>query len=123
MVKLEFFSQSCFFANVALEVPSGLFADRYGRRAALFSGFIGLVLNGIGFLLFTSFLPFAILFCIYGFSLAMSSGSDRALLYDNLVATGREWEYAKILSRVRSVGALSLGASMLAGGLLYETWS
>jgi|GEM_PF-782442 len=112
-----------FFANVALEVPSGLLADRYGRRVALFSGFVGLVLNGVGFLLFSSFFPFAILFCIYGFSLAMSSGSDRALLYDNLVATGREGEYAKILSRVRSVGALSLGISMLAGGLFYETWS
>jgi MFS family permease len=121
--KIGILQSILFFANVALEVPSGLLADRYGRRVALFSGFIGLVLNGIGFLLFTSFLPFAILFCVYGFSLAMSSGSDRALLYDNLVATGREGEYAKILSRVRSVGALSVGASMLAGGLLYETWS
>ena len=121
--KIGILQSILFFANVALEIPSGLLADRYGRRVALFSGFVGLVLNGIGFLLFTSFLPFAILFCIYGFSLAMSSGSDRALLYDNLVATGREGEYAKILSRIRSVGALSLGASMLAGGLLYETWS
>ena len=53
----------------------------------------------------------------------MSSGSDRALLYDNLVAKGREGEYAKILPRVRSVGALSLGVSMLAGGLFHEIWS
>ncbi|MDY7553498.1 MFS transporter [Pseudomonas sp. FG1] len=53
----------------------------------------------------------------------MGSGSDRALLYDNLLAEHRTEEYPKILSRARAIGAVSLGLSMLLGGVLQNTWS
>ncbi|MFC6338132.1 MFS transporter [Pseudomonas sp. CCM 7891] len=112
-----------FFSSVALEVPSGLIADRYGRKVSLIIGFLGLCISGVGFLLFTSFIPFAIIFCLFGASIAMGSGSDRALLYDNLLAKHRAEEYPKILSRARAIGAVSLGLSMLLGGVLQNTWS
>lgn len=53
----------------------------------------------------------------------MGSGSDRALLYDNLLAENRAGEYPKILGRARAIGAVSLGLSMLLGGVLQDTWS
>lgn len=112
-----------FFSCVALEIPSGLLADRYGRKYSLIIGFSGLFLSGIGFLLFSSFIPFTILFCLFGASIAMGSGSDRALLYDNLLAENRTAEYPKTLSRVRAIGAVSLGLSMLVGGVLQDTLS
>ncbi|CRM80556.1 MFS transporter [Pseudomonas sp. 8 R 14] len=112
-----------FFSSVALEIPSGLLADRYGRKCSLILGFLGLFISGIGFLLFSSFIPFAIIFCLFGASIAMGSGSDRALLYDNLLAQHRAEEYPKILSRARAIGAISLGLSMLLGGVLQDTWS
>lgn len=112
-----------FFSSVALEIPSGLLADRYGRRFSLIIGFLGLFISGVGFLLFSSFVPFAIIFCMFGASIAMSSGSDRALLYDNLLSEHRTDEYPKILSRARAIGAVSLGLSMLLGGVLQDTWS
>ncbi|MCX9149922.1 MFS transporter [Pseudomonas sp. TB1-B1] len=112
-----------FFSCVALEIPSGLLADRYGRKYSLIIGFSGLFLSGIGFLLFSSFIPFAIIFCLFGASIAMGSGSDRALLYDNLLAENRTAEYPKILSRARAIGAVSLGLSMFVGGVLQDTLS
>ncbi|MES2233640.1 MFS transporter [Pseudomonas veronii] len=112
-----------FFSSVALEIPSGLLADRYGRKFSLIIGFLGLFVSGVGFLLFSSFIPFAIIFCLFGASIAMGSGSDRALLYDNLLAEHRTEEYPKILSRARAIGAVSLGLSMLLGGVLQNTWS
>ncbi|MPR04720.1 MFS transporter [Pseudomonas sp. MAFF 212408] len=112
-----------FFSAVALEIPSGVLADRYGRKVSLIIGFLGLCISGIGFLLFSSFIPFAIIFCLFGASIAMSSGSDRALLYDNLLAEHRTEEYPKIVSRARAIGAVSLGLSMLLGGVLQDTWS
>lgn len=112
-----------FFSSVALEIPSGLLADRYGRKFSLIIGFLGLFISGVGFLLFSSFIPFAIIFCLFGASIAMSSGSDRALLYDNLLAENRAEDYPKILSRARAIGAVSLGLSMLLGGVLQDTWS
>lgn len=112
-----------FFSSVALEIPSGLIADRYGRKFSLIIGFLGLFISGLGFLLFSSFIPFAIIFCLFGASIAMSSGSDRALLYDNLLAEHRSEEYPVILSRARAIGAVSLGLSMLLGGILQNTLS
>ncbi|KTC18410.1 hypothetical protein AO391_02995 [Pseudomonas marginalis ICMP 9505] len=112
-----------FFSAVALEIPSGLLADRYGRKVSLIIGFLGLCISGIGFLLFSSFIPFAIIFCLFGANIAMGSGSDRALLYDNLLAEHRTEEYPKIVSRARAIGAVSLGLSMLLGGVLQDTWS
>jgi MFS family permease len=112
-----------FFSSVALEIPSGLIADRYGRKFSLIIGFLGLFISGLGFLLFSSFIPFAIIFCLFGASIAMSSSSDRALLYDNLLAEHRSEEYPVILSRARAIGAVSLGLSMLLGGILQNTLS
>lgn len=112
-----------FFSSVALEIPSGLLADRYGRKISLILGFLGLFISGIGFLLFSDFIPFALIFCLFGASIAMGSGSDRALLYDNLLAENRAEEYPKILGRARAIGAVSLGFSMLLGGVLQDTWS
>lgn len=112
-----------FFSSVALEIPSGLLADRYGRKCSLIIGFLGLSVSGIGFLLFSSFVPFAIIFCLFGMSIAMGSGSDRALLYDNLLADNRAEDYPKILSRARAVGAVSLGLSIFLGGVLQDTLS
>lgn len=112
-----------FFSSVALEIPSGLIADRYGRKLSLIIGFLGLFISGIGFLLFSSFIPFAIIFCLFGASIAMGSGSDRALLYDNLLAEHRSEEYPVILSRARAIGAVSLGLSMFLGGILQDTLS
>ncbi|RMP71543.1 hypothetical protein ALQ17_02767 [Pseudomonas fluorescens] len=112
-----------FFSSVALEIPSGLLSDRYGRKCTLIISFLGLCVSGIGFLLFSSFIPFAIIFCLFGASIAMGSGSDRALLYDNLLAEHRADEYPKILSRARAVGAISLSLSMLLGGVIQDTLS
>ncbi|WP_248488030.1 MFS transporter [Pseudomonas sp. CYM-20-01] len=112
-----------FFSSVALEIPSGLLADRYGRKCTLIISFLGLCISGIGFLLFSSFVPFAIIFCLFGASIAMGSGSDRALLYDNLLAEHRADEYPKILSRARAIGAISLSLSMLLGGVIQDTLS
>ena len=112
-----------FFSCVAMEIPSGLLADRYGRKHSLILGFLGLFISGIGFLLFSDFIPFALIFCLFGASIAMGSGADRALLYDNLLAENRTEEYPRIISRARAIGAVSLGLSMLLGGALQEAMS
>lgn len=112
-----------FFSCVALEIPSDLLADRYGRKHSLILGFLGLFISGIGFLLFSDFIPFALIFCLFGASIAMGSGADRALLYDNLLAENRTEEYPRIISRARAIGAVSLGLSMLLGGALQEAMS
>lgn len=82
----EFFLiQSCFsLAVVVVEIPSGYFADLYGRKNTLI---IASILSGIGF----SYLYFAkelwqfyIYEVIIGTSMAMATGTDFAILYDSV---------------------------------------
>lgn len=82
----EFFLiQSCFsLAVVIVEIPSGYFADLYGRKNTLI---IASILSGIGF----SYLYFAkelwqfyIYEVIIGTSMAMATGTDFAILYDSV---------------------------------------
>ena len=98
--------------TVALELPSGVLADRFGRKALLVFGAAFTVLE---FLV----LPFAHGFLLFGVSAfvaavggASTSGAWNALLYDSLRADGRAGEFEKILGRVRAV---DFTASLLAG--------
>ncbi len=82
----EFFLiQSCFsLAVVVVEIPSGYFADLYGRKNTLI---LASILSGIGF----SYLYFAkelwqfyVYEIIIGTSMAMATGTDFAILYDSV---------------------------------------
>lgn len=79
----EFFLiQSCFsLAVVVVEIPSGYFADLYGRKMTLV---IAGILSGIGFayLYFAKEIwQFYIYELIIGSSMAMATGTDFAILF------------------------------------------
>lgn len=84
-----------------LEVPSGVFADKYSRKHILF--FAQLV-RGLGYLtwiLFPTFWGFLVGFIFWGIKSAFTSGTFEALLYDLLNKNNRKEEYTKILGRSR----------------------
>lgn len=88
-------------AAFLLEVPSGVFADKYSRKHILF--FAQLV-RGLGYLtwiLFPTFWGFLVGFIFWGIKSAFTSGTFEALLYDLLNKNNRKEEYTKILGRSR----------------------
>ena len=107
-----------FWANVLGEIPTGLFGDRFGRKASVCIGLALLIVNALGMILFTSFTPFFILFIIHGLSFAFVSGSDQAHFYDTLKALGREPDFVKLENRLRALGSVTLGIAMVLGGYL-----
>lgn len=97
-----------------LEVPSGVWADRYSRRNILV---LGQVFRGVAFglwLMLPNFLGFLIGFILWGVECALRSGTFEALLYDELAALGREAEFTKVFGRTR---AISSGAMVAAAVL------
>ena len=77
------------------EVPSGVVADRLGRRGTLLCGAL---VNGVGcwtFALAGSFGVFAIGEVLFALGTALISGADSALLYDSLAADRRTKDYAQ----------------------------
>lgn len=89
--------------TVVLEIPTGAFADLYGRRISIFlSGLF--VFAGLTLIAFSSTLPFFVVasFCV-GLSFAFLSGARNALIYDTLKELSREKEYLRIKSRSETI--------------------
>ena len=105
-------------AIVILEIPSGYFADVWGRKNTLVAGtFMGVI--GFGIYSFSyRFSEFLVAEIMLGIGQSLISGSDSALLYDTLKVEKRELEYVKLEGRVTSIGNFAEAIAGILGGLL-----
>ena len=109
-------------ALMALEVPTGWFADRFGHRTSLILGSLAQVLGmllcwlgqGISGLLAASLLV--------ALGDAFRSGADQALLYRTSVALNREAEFQAFEARTRAVQIAAMVGLILAGGTIVTRW-
>lgn len=103
---------------VTFEIPSGYFADVWGRKKTLI---IGTLLTTFGFSIYgfsSGFWQFLVAELVLGIGQSFISGADSALLYDSLKSEKREKDYVKYEGRVTSVGNFSEAIAGLLGGLL-----
>ena len=107
--------------TLILEVPSGYFSDRVGRRITLIiatlSSLTGCVLLGLG----ENFYVFAFAQIMLGAGTAFASGTDNALLYDSLVETGNSGNVASQEAKAWRFTFTALALSALVGGLIAMT--
>jgi len=105
-----------YWAMVLTEVPTGLLADRYGRKIALSCG--SATLAG-GFLILyqaTSYPGFCAGQIALGVGHAMLSGAPTAMLFDCLQETGRQDRFLHTESRIHSLRLFGTGGAFLLGG-------
>jgi MFS family permease len=102
-----------------LEVPSGAWADAYSRRRLLV---LAPALAGAGFALWTffpSYLSFAAGFVLWGVGGALQSGTEEALVYEELARVGASGAYARLIGRAEAASTLAqLIATLLAAPVL-----
>ena len=103
---------------VSLEIPSGVLADRLGRKHTLVAGALLAMAGSCIRILAFDFWVFALAEFCFASALALVSGADSALLYDSLAADGRSHEYARYEGLVQAVW-LGFGA---AGMLLTDAF-
>jgi MFS family permease len=101
-----------------LEVPSGYFSDRIGRRTTLLLAALCLVAAHSCFLVADGFWSFAAGQILLAAGIAMQSGTDTALHYDSLKLLGREREYAAREAKAEQWGLSMLAIATLSGGAL-----
>jgi len=111
--------QSIFsIATVLLEFPSGVLADRYGKRKVLITAslmsLVGLALYCVADD-FYSFLVAELLLAVW---IALMSGADSALLYDSLKELRREDEYTKIWGNIQFYSLVFLAVVNVLGGII-----
>ena len=108
--------------RVALDVPLGLLADRFGRRPALV-GSAALLAAGCAVIVSdSSLVTFYVAELLFAGAVAAQSGADSALLFDSLARFGQEEDYLQVEGRAQSFAAFASAASALASGLLIEIW-
>ncbi len=111
--------ETIFIAMVLLlEVPSGVFADLYGRKTsvslAMLCASISFVIFGLG----TTFLTFFIAQIFAAFWWVLTSGADSALIYDSLKEIKKEKQYAKIFGKGSFYSLLTWAVASLISGFL-----
>jgi MFS family permease len=111
--------ETIFIAIVLLlEVPSGAFADVFGRKLsvalAMLCASIGFVIFGFG----ADYWTFLIAQIFIAFAWALTSGADSALLYDSLKEIKKEKKYAKIYGKGNFLQLFTYAGSALISGFL-----
>lgn len=111
--------EALYYAGVVLlEVPSGYFSDRVGRRITLVIATLAWVAGAALLATSSEFWGLAAGQLLLATGMAFQSGTDSALLYDSLVVLDRDEEFASREARARSFGFASLAVSALLGGML-----
>lgn len=107
-------------AIVLLELPSGYFADVLGRRLTLI---IGAICGTLGFLFYSlgnGFWFFLAAEITLGIGQSFISGADSAMMYDSLLATGREKKFTLFEGRTTAIGNFAEAGSAILGGVIAD---
>ena len=109
-------------ATNILEIPTGVFADAFGRRKAMVMAFASYLISFVIFYLFATFPLYALAMILFAFGEAFRSGTHKALILEHLKITGREHLKVAYYGRTRSFSQLgSATNALIAAALVFYT--
>lgn len=113
--------QSIYMAAITLlEVPSGIFSDRYGRKLTLVIAFSAYLMAWIILLFannFLSALPYQIFFAL---GVSFQSGTYTAYIFEASKADGAKEDFRALIAHINSYKLYGMVISSLAGVTLYK---
>ncbi len=115
ILALESFLSLCIFL---FEVPTGILADKIGRRKTIILGSAFFMLQSIIFLLSNSFLFFILAFALSGIGVTLHSGTTEAIIYDQLKRENQEKEMKKAMGMVDSASSFAMVIAPVIGSIL-----
>ncbi len=100
------------------EIPSGVFADTFGRKTSLLGSFLLYIFSFVVFYFSTGFVFFLGAFVLYGMADAFRSGTHKGMIMDYLKLN--DWETQKInyYGHTRSCSQKGSAISALVAGLI-----
>ena len=112
-------------SQFAMEVPSGVLGDKFGKKTIVIMGIIASCVSQISICLCINvarnkiFPMLVFIFILEGVARAMLSGADDALIFESLRSDGLANDYDKIRGRCQFIGSIILGLATAVGGILY----
>lgn len=104
-------------AMVISEVPTGIFADKFGKKASLLIGNTLMIFYYLFMLFSTNFLAFVFGAFIFGIGSTFTSGTDEAFLYDLIDDINQSVKYFGQLSAIITA---SVAFAMVVGGFVQK---
>ncbi len=101
---------------ILLEIPSGMIADRWGRKTMMVAGSVLKLACFVLWFLADGFVLFAAGFVLWGAQEAMCSGAAEALLFETLQQHGLDDDYEKYAGSAGFWAGAGLLLAMLLGG-------
>ena len=101
-----------------LQIPAGVIADRFSRRAILALAQAIRAAGYVIWLFYPDFWGFFAGFILWGIKSAFTGGTFEALVFDELKALGREADYTRIIGRTQSAGFIAILAASLGAALV-----
>lgn len=102
------------------QVPSGIFADRYGYKTSLIIGSLFFLGGTIFFAFAQNFYWFLTGYSLMGFGSAMKQGADHALLYEGLKADEKQNSFKKVAGKLDLYTNILWVITAISGGFLYS---
>ncbi|MEH7180393.1 MFS transporter [Neobacillus vireti] len=103
---------------VIFEIPTGVFADRFGRKTLIVFGSVLSMFEFIILLFAFNFWTFALVVFLAGISSACTSGAWNALLYESLLTVKKQKSFEKIVSRMNSLDFIASLLAALSGSVM-----
>jgi len=103
---------------LVFEIPSGYFADIFGRKSCLVLGGFVWTLGLLFYCFQTSFTAFAIAEILSGLAASLISGANTALGFDSLVTIHQEQNYRYVEARLGAIAGITEAICGLIGGLV-----
>ena len=101
-----------------MEVPTGMLADRVGRKWSIFCSTLLLMCAEFIFIFARDFNWYIIIALLTGTGFAFASGAVEAMVYDSLPQQNREEAMKRAMGRVNSISQLAFFIAPLVGGLI-----
>lgn len=103
---------------VLFEVPTGMLADRIGRKPVILLSIVSMAISLFLFGMATSAVWIFASFFAWALSVASFNGTDSAFLYESLVAADRGQDFPRVLGRITTTGLAGSVIAMIIGGWL-----
>jgi len=100
------------------EVPTGVLADRVGRKWSIFASTVLLMSAEFIFIFARTFDWYVVIALLTGIGFAFASGAVEALVYDSLPPENREEAMKRAMGRVNSYSLIAFVVAPLVGGLI-----
>jgi MFS family permease len=109
-----------FLSMVLIQVPAGIFADRFGRKLTMCIGSVMSALAIVAFGTADSYLLILGTYVLWAWSLAILQSADSAFMYDSLKTIGEEDRFREVMGKSQAIFNIAILASLLVGAPLAD---